>query len=150
MAGAVARMADGEHDWHLHQHAHHGGEGGTGSGPEQRDGSSNRQLEEIAGTNERAGSGDGMLHAEQAHQPVGQTGIEIYLQENRDSDQEYVEIAPRDVLRLERENANQGGEQGHDGNGGEAGQQSALKPLAPMAANEPVAERRPGCQGYDY
>ena len=64
---------------------------------------------------------DCIRHFQPFHQPVGQRGIEIHLQEQRDGNQCHMQRLAADILRLKRKDQNQCCEQRDNGNGGERG-----------------------------
>src|ERR1035441_9402969 len=149
MPGAIAGGTDGEHDGHFHQDPHHGRQSGARLRTEQSDGGGHGELEEIAGADEGPGTRHGMLHLEEPHQSVGQRGVEVDLQGDGHGNQQDVEEAAGDIVGLESEDEDQGGEQRGDGDGREAGQEPLFEPLLSAAADEPPTKQGAGGQRDD-
>jgi hypothetical protein len=94
VAGAVANAADGEHDRYFHQNSDYRRQGGSRPRTEKSDGGGDRQLVEIAGSNERSRSCHRMRNLDETHQSIGQGGSDIPLQKDkdRDRDQDYIQV----------------------------------------------------------
>ena len=103
---------------------------GTGW-PEERDGHRNGQLEEVAGSDQRPRGRDVVRHPEGAHQPVGQAGIEVDLDQDGYCQQKHHWPLGQDVLGLEGEDQHQRGQQRHDRDGPELGRKARSNHAGP-------------------
>ena len=77
---------------------------------------------------------------EEPHQAISQRGVEVDLDENRNRDQKYVKRFAKDVVRLKREDQDQGGKQRQHADWGEARQQHFFEPLLAAPPDEPLAK----------
>ena len=154
MAGTIADGTDGEHHRNLDQHADHCGERRSGTWPEQRNRSGNREFEEVTGADQGSWCCYGIFHPKQSHQAVGETGIEVDLDQDRDCDQRDVEEFAGNIIGLETEYQNQRCQQRAHAGGCESGQQFILKPLAAAPGDEVPAQCDTSDKGdhdkYDY
>src|SRR5471030_65 len=111
---------------------------------EERNRGGHGQLEEIRRPDERPRSRYGMLHLEPFHQPVSEARIEINLQGNGNGNQQHMEKAPRDVIRLKGKNEDQRAQQRRRRDRREFRQQHFFKPLPAALAHQQKAQERAG------
>ncbi len=93
-----------QHHRNLDEDADYGGQGRSRTRAEQCDCSRHSEFKEVAGSNERSRSGNGMTNLEQPHESISERRIEVNLQKDRNRDQDHVERLPGNVIRLESEN----------------------------------------------
>src|SRR5476649_726394 len=77
--GRLHDSDDREHHRHLDQHADHRRKGSAGLKPEEADCRGDRELEEIARSNECGGSRDAPCDAKAPAKPIGEARIEVDL-----------------------------------------------------------------------
>src|SRR3546814_19951756 len=91
----------------------HGGQRGAGLQPEQTDRGGDRQFEEVAGADQRRGAGDAMGDAALPVKQIGQSGIEIDLDQDRHRQQRDDQRMVDDLPALEGEQQDQRGQKGN-------------------------------------
>src|SRR6202035_5376727 len=94
---------DGKHDRDLDQHTDDGRERGARLEAKKRDRSGDGELEEIRGADQGRRAGDIVRDAEGPVEPVGNAGVEIHLNHDRDGEQRDNERLPYDLLALKPE-----------------------------------------------
>lgn len=90
-----------------------------------------------------------MRYLEPAHEQVNQRGIEIDLNDDGHGDQEDRQPAAGQVLRLEREDQDQGEEQGADHHGMELREEVLFEPLESVRPEQQGAREPASGEGYD-
>ena len=84
VSGTHAGPADGKHDGHFDENADNGGQCGWRGGAEKCDRNGYRQFKEVAGSDERSRSGNIVPDLKSLHERVGESGVEIHLDHDRD------------------------------------------------------------------
>ena len=115
---ALGAIDDAHHQQHhgdLDQHADDGRQGRARLKAEQRNGRSHRQLEEVRGPDQRRRTGDLVLLADNAVEPVGQGGVEEDLDQDGNGQDQDDQRLLEDGLALKGEQQYQGRKQGQDG-----------------------------------
>ena len=82
-AGSPHDVDHRQHDRHFHQNADDGRQCGTRLESEQGDGRRHGEFEKIARADQGRRAGDALLDNQPAVQPIGQSGIEIDLNDDR-------------------------------------------------------------------
>ena len=131
-----------QHHRHFDQHADNGGERGAGVKAEQADRGGDRQLEEVAGADQRRGTGNAMLLAGSAIKQIGEPGVEIDLDQDRNSEQRDDQRLRDDLFALEAEQQHQRRQQRDERDRAERGQQPRRAPARPPDAS---SRRRRSC-----
>ena len=85
-----------------------------------------------------------MLHFEKFHQAVSEARIEVHLQSDRNRNQEHMEKAPHDIIRLKRKNQYQRAEQGRNRDRREFREQRPFEPRPAVLAHQQRAQQHTG------
>ncbi len=84
VSGTHAGPTNGKHDRNFNENADNGGQCGWRGGAEKCDRNGYRQFKEVAGSDERARSRDIVPDLEPLHERVGESRVEIHLDQDWD------------------------------------------------------------------
>jgi len=101
--GSIDDLDHRQHHRHFHQHTDHGGERGAGIETEQHDSRGNCEFEKVTRTDQGRGRSHAMGDPEPAVQQVGQTGVEVDLDQDRHREHHDDQRLAEDLLTLETE-----------------------------------------------
>jgi len=114
MPGPIADPTDRQHNRHFHEYALNRCQRRSEFGTEQSNGRCRYHFEKVAGPDQRARRRDRMEHTKPLHEPIGQSGIYIDLEQDGHSDQHNMNGPAHDVLGLEGQDEDQCEEQDRD------------------------------------